>query len=147
LLDAARTEGPGHKYLIQHSAGSGKSNSIAWVAHQLSSLYDSEGKKQFDSIIIVTDRTVLDDQLQETISQFTSVDGVVARINKKEGLGSKSEKLAAALSGSQAIIIVTIQTFPFVLDAIENSISLKQRNYVVIADEAHSSQTGEAAAK
>jgi type I restriction enzyme, R subunit len=145
LVNAARTEGPGHKYLIQHSAGSGKSNSIAWSAHQLSSIHNAEGNKLFDSIIVVTDRTVLDDQLQETISQFTSVDGVVGRINRSEGDGSKSEKLASALEGSQPIIIVTIQTFPFVLKAIENSVSLKERNYVVIADEAHSSQTGSTA--
>ena len=145
LVNAARTEGPGHKYLIQHSAGSGKSNSIAWSAHQLSALHTAEGHKLFDSIIVVTDRTVLDDQLQETISQFTSTEGVVGRINRSEGDGSKSEKLAAALEGSQPIIIVTIQTFPYVLKAIENSVSLKERNYVVIADEAHSSQTGSTA--
>ncbi len=145
LVEAARSEGPGHKYLIQHSAGSGKSNSIAWVAHQLSSLYDAGGRKQFDSVIIVTDRTVLDDQLQDTIYQFEHVDGVVGRINNKEGDGSKSEKLAAALENSQPIIIVTIQTFPYVLKAIENSVSLKERHYAIIADEAHSSQTGSTA--
>tara|TARA_R100000935_G_C2841765_1_gene171553 strand:- start:12026 stop:15283 length:3258 start_codon:yes stop_codon:yes gene_type:complete len=145
LLAAARTEGPGHKYLIQHSAGSGKSNSIAWAAHQLSSLYDDDGAKQFDSVIIVTDRTVLDDQLQETIYQFEHVDGVVGRINRDEGEGSKSEKLAKALEASQPIIIVTIQTFPHVLKAIENSTSLKERNYAIIADEAHSSQSGSTA--
>lgn len=145
LVNAARTEGPGHKYLIQHSAGSGKSNSIAWSAHQLSAIHTAEGNKLFDSIIVVTDRTVLDDQLQETISQFTSVEGMVGRINRNEGDGSKSEKLAGALESSQPIIIVTIQTFPFVLKAIENSVSLKERNYVVIADEAHSSQTGSTA--
>ncbi len=145
LISAAHTEGPGHKYLIQHSAGSGKSNSIAWVAHQLSSLYGESGNKQFDSVIVVTDRTVLDDQLQDTINQFEHVDGVVGRINNKEGDGSKSEKLAAALEASQPIIIVTIQTFPFVLKAIENSVSLKERHYAIIADEAHSSQTGSTA--
>lgn len=145
LIDAAKTEGPGNKYLIQHSAGSGKSNSIAWTAHQLSSLYDGEGKKTFDSVIIVTDRTVLDDQLQETIYQFEHVDGVVGRINRQEGDGSKSEKLASALEASQPIIIVTIQTFPHVLKAIENSTSLKERNYAIIADEAHSSQSGSTA--
>ncbi|KZZ33461.1 restriction endonuclease subunit R, partial [Oleiphilus sp. HI0085] len=145
LVDAALTEGPGNKYLIQHSAGSGKSNSIAWSAHQLSSIHTAEGNKLFDSVIVVTDRTVLDDQLQETISQFTSVEGVVGRINRSEGDGSKSEKLAAALEGATPIIIVTIQTFPYVLKAIENSVSLKERNYVVIADEAHSSQTGSTA--
>jgi len=145
LVNAARSEGPGHKYLVQHSAGSGKSNSIAWTAHQLSSLYDGAGNKQFDSVIIVTDRTVLDDQLQDTIYQFEHVDGVVGRINKNEGDGSKSEKLAAALESAQPIIIVTIQTFPHVLKAIENSVSLKERHYAIIADEAHSSQTGSTA--
>ena len=145
LVTDARTEGPGHKYLIQHSAGSGKSNSIAWVAHQLSALYDEQGCKQFNSVIVVTDRTVLDDQLQDTINQFEHVDGAVGRINKQEGDGSKSEKLAAALENSQPIIIVTIQTFPYVLRAIENSVSLKERSYAIIADEAHSSQTGSTA--
>jgi type I restriction enzyme R subunit len=145
LISAALSEGTGHKYLIQHSAGSGKSNSIAWTAHQLSSLYGANGHKQFDSVIIVTDRTVLDDQLQDTIYQFEHVDGVVGRINNKEGDGSKSEKLATALEKSQPIIIVTIQTFPHVLRAIENSVSLKERCYAIIADEAHSSQTGSTA--
>jgi len=147
LIEAAKTEGPGNKYLIQHSAGSGKSNSISWTAHQLASLFDDEGNKRFDSIIIVTDRTVLDDQLQDTIYQFEHQEGVVGRINRKEGEGSKSEKLARALEDAQPIIIVTIQTFPFVLDAIENNVALKERNYAVIADEAHSSQTGKTATK
>lgn len=142
LLQAAAIEGTGNKYLIQHSAGSGKSNSIAWTAHQLSRLYDTRGEKLFHSVIVVTDRTVLDDQLQDTIYQFEHADGVVGRINNKEGDGSKSEKLASALEHSQPIIIVTIQTFPFVLKAIENSVCLKQRKYAVIADEAHSSQSG-----
>jgi len=145
LLDATRREGPGQKYLIQHSAGSGKSNSIAWTAHQLSSLYTETGDKQFHSVIVVTDRTVLDDQLQDTIYQFEHADGVVGRINREVGEGSKSEKLAKALESSQPIIIVTIQTFPFVLQAIENSVSLKERRYAIIADEAHSSQTGSTA--
>ncbi|MBT7409372.1 MAG: type I restriction endonuclease subunit R, partial [Methylococcales bacterium] len=145
LIHSAEHEGSGHKYLIQHSAGSGKSNSIAWTAHQLSSLYDDTGNKLFNSVIIVTDRTVLDEQLQDTIYQFEHVDGVVGRINNKEGDGSKSEKLASSLENSQPIIIVTIQTFPFVLKAIENSVSLKERRYAVIADEAHSSQSGSTA--
>ncbi len=145
LIGAAKAEGTGNKYLVQHSAGSGKSNSIAWTAHQLSTLYDDEGNKQFHSVIVVTDRTVLDDQLQDTIYQFEHADGVVGRINRKEGDGSKSEKLATALENAQPIIIVTIQTFPHVLAAIENSTSLKERRYAVIADEAHSSQTGSTA--
>ena len=145
LIDAAVEEGTGQKYLIQHSAGSGKSNSIAWTAHQLSTLYDHNNKKMFDSVIVVTDRTILDAQLQDTIYQFEHADGVVGRINNKEGEGSKSEKLAKALEMAQPIIIVTIQTFPFVLRAIENSANLKQRKYAVIADEAHSSQSGSTA--
>ncbi|WP_298737399.1 DEAD/DEAH box helicase family protein [uncultured Psychrobacter sp.] len=145
LVDAAITEGAGQKYLIQHSAGSGKSNSIAWTAHQLSTLYNSDGDKQFDSVIVITDRTVLDDQLQDTIYQFEHADGVVGKINRKEGDGSKSEQLAEALVNSQPIIIVTIQTFPFVLKAIEDSSVLKSRRYAIIADEAHSSQTGSTA--
>ena len=145
LVNAAITEGAGQKYLIQHSAGSGKSNSIAWTAHQLSTLYNSDGDKQFDSVIVITDRTVLDDQLQDTIYQFEHADGVVGKINRKEGDGSKSEQLAAALVKSQPIIIVTIQTFPFVLKAIEDSSVLKSRRYAIIADEAHSSQTGSTA--
>lgn len=145
LVDAAITEGAGQKYLIQHSAGSGKSNSIAWTAHQLSTLYNSDGDKQFDSVIVITDRTVLDDQLQDTIYQFEHADGVVGKINRKESDGSKSEQLAEALVKSQPIIIVTIQTFPFVLKAIEDSSVLKSRRYAIIADEAHSSQTGSTA--
>ena len=145
LVNAAITEGAGQKYLIQHSAGSGKSNSIAWTAHQLSTLYNSDGDKQFHSVIVITDRTVLDDQLQDTIYQFEHADGVVGKINRKESDGSKSEQLAAALVKSQPIIIVTIQTFPFVLKAIEDSSVLKSRRYAIIADEAHSSQTGSTA--
>ena len=145
LVNAAIDEGAGQKYLIQHSAGSGKSNSIAWTAHQLSTLYNSAGDKQFHSVIVITDRTVLDDQLQDTIYQFEHADGVVGKINRKEGDGSKSEQLAAALVKSQPIIIVTIQTFPFVLKAIEDSSVLKSRRYAIIADEAHSSQTGSTA--
>lgn len=147
LISATLEEGTGQKYLVQHSAGSGKSNSIAWLSHQLSSLYSSDSKKTFDSVIVITDRTILDAQLQDTIYQFEHADGVIGRINNKEGDGSKSEKLAKALENSQPIIIVTIQTFPYVMRAIENSANLKQRSYAVIADEAHSSQSGSTASK
>jgi len=147
LLTMSRQEGTGHKYLIQHSAGSGKSNSIAWIAHQLSSLYDATNKRQFDSVIVITDRTVLDAQLQDTIYQFEHAEGVVGRINRDEGEGSKSEQLANALEKAQPIIIVTIQTFPYVLEAIQKSATLKQRNFAIIADEAHSSQSGSTARK
>ncbi|MFI2810370.1 type I restriction endonuclease subunit R [Microbulbifer sp. JSM ZJ756] len=142
LLAATAAEGTGHKYLVQHSAGSGKSNSIAWLAHQLASLHDPESNQVFDSVIVITDRTVLDSQLQDTIYQFEHAEGVVARINREEGDGSKSEQLAAALAAGTPIIIVTIQTFPFVLKAIQESTGLKDRRFAVIADEAHSSQTG-----
>ncbi len=144
LVNAARTEGIGQKYLVQHSAGSGKSNSIAWTAHQLASLY-AEDQKVFNSVIVVTDRTVLDDQLQETIYQFDHARGVVCRINREEGEGTKSEQLVAALEAATPIIIVTIQTFPFVLEAIRERVTLKGRKYAVIADEAHSSQSGQTA--
>jgi type I restriction enzyme R subunit len=142
LIDAARIEKAGHRYLIQHSAGSGKSNSIAWLAHQLASLHDDQDKKVFNSVIVITDRRVLDDQLQETIYQFEHKQGVVCRI-KSEGV--KSEQLVKGLVEEMPVIIVTIQTFPFVLKAIRESASLKERTFAVIADEAHSSQTGAAA--
>ncbi len=147
LIDATKREGPGQKYLAQHSAGSGKSNSIAWTAHQLQALKKPDGHDVFASVIVITDRTVLDSQLQDTISQFEHKDGVVGRINRDEGQGSKSEKLAAALETSQRIIIVTLQTFPHVLKAIESSTRLADRCYAIIADEAHSSQTGATAQK
>jgi type I restriction enzyme R subunit len=143
LVATARAEGPGHNYLIQHSAGSGKSNSIAWLAHRLASLHNAQDRKLFDSVIVVTDRTVLDAQLQDTIYQFEHKGGVVARIEAKAGV--KSEQLAAALIDRTPIIIVTLQTFPFALDAIRTQASLRQRAFAVIADEAHSSQTGSAA--
>jgi type I restriction enzyme R subunit len=144
LIAAAKTEGPGKKYLIQHSAGSGKSNTIMWLAHQLSSAHDAADKKVFDSIIVVTDRQVLDDQLQATISQFEHKDGVVKRITKE---GSKSSQLGDALKNRTPIIIVTIQTFPHALDTIGELKDVATRSFAVIADEAHSSQTGEAAKK
>lgn len=147
LIGATRSEGPGHKYLIQHSAGSGKSNSIAWLAHQLASLHTEDGEKRFDSVIVITDRTVLDDQLQDTIYQFEHAQGVVARVSREEGEGSKSDQLAQALIAKTPIIIVTIQTFPFVLEAVQQHSGLSERSFAVIADEAHSSQTGATARK
>ena len=90
LVDTSRVEGAGGKYLIQHSAGSGKTHSIAWTAHQLSTLHTPEGGKVFDSVIVVTDRTVLDDQLQEAIRQIDAKTGVVAGISNKAGLSLSS---------------------------------------------------------
>lgn len=145
LVAAARSEGPGHKYLIQHSAGSGKTNSISWLAQRLASLYNAADEKVFSSVIVVTDRTVLDAQLQEAIHQINRTSGVVAHI---DGLtGSKSSELADALESGTHIIIVTIQTFPYALDVIADRKSLQGRSFAIIADEAHSSQTGGAANK
>lgn len=143
LIRVAREEGSGHNYLIQHSAGSGKSNSIAWLAHRLSSLHNSSDEKVFHSVIVVTDRNVLDSQLQDTIYQFEHKTGVVVGITDKGA--SKSSQLATALADGTPVIIVTLQTFPFVLEAIQQQTSLKARRFAVIADEAHSSQSGAAA--
>lgn len=147
LIDITKQEGSGKRYLIQHSAGSGKSNSIAWAAHQLSSLYADDGSKLFNSIIVVTDRTVLDSQLQKTIRQFEHADGVIRAITRDEGNASKSEQLAEALREQTRIIIVTIQTFPALYDAIDKYPALQAGHYAIIADEAHSSQTGSSASK
>ncbi len=137
LEEAARQEGPGHSYLVQHSAGSGKSNTIAWLSHRLSTLHDDADRKLFDKVVVITDRVILDRQLQDTIYQFEHAHGVVERIDKHSG------QLAAALAGEQArIIITTLQKFPFILDQVR---ALPARRYAVIVDEAHSSQTGEAA--
>ncbi|APF00809.1 type I restriction endonuclease subunit R [Pseudomonas putida] len=147
LIDTTKTEGPGRRYLIQHSAGSGKSNSIAWTAHQLASLYDEAGQRLFNSVIVVTDRTVLDSQLQNTIYQFEHAQGVVKPITRDVGTTSKSEQLAEALAEQTRIIIVTIQTFPALFDALDKYPKLASGRYAVIADEAHSSQTGSSASK
>lgn len=144
LLETAKAEKAGQKYLIQHSAGSGKTNSIAWLAHQLSNLHDDANSKVFSSVIVITDRTVLDQQLQDAIYQFEHKQGVVCRVTNE---GVKSAQLAQALKDGVPIIIVTIQTFPFVLDAIQADTSLENRTYAIIADEAHSSQTGATAKK
>lgn len=147
LINTTRAEGPGKRYLIQHSAGSGKSNSIAWTAHQLASLYDDAGQRLFNSVIVVTDRTVLDSQLQNTIYQFEHAQGVVKPISRDVGNQSKSEQLAEALAEQTRIIIVTIQTFPALFDALDKYPKLASGRYAVIADEAHSSQTGSSASK
>ncbi|RZD17142.1 MAG: DEAD/DEAH box helicase [Candidatus Acididesulfobacter guangdongensis] len=141
LIAAAREEKAGAKYLVQHSAGSGKTNSISWLSHQLSSLHslaDGKDERVFHSVIVITDRNILDSQLQDAIYQFEHKEGVVCRI--KEGV--KSAQLAKALKDGIPIIVVTIQTFHFVLEAIRKETSLKGRKFAVIADEAHSSQAG-----
>jgi type I restriction enzyme R subunit len=149
LIQAVTTEGPGHRYLIQHSAGSGKTNSIAWTAHRLARL-QVENTKVFDSVIVVTDRTVLDAQLQEAIKQIDNDAGIVTAIEideaRKQGSTSKSGMLAKALTSGKLIIVVTIQTFPFAMREIRENAGLKGKRFAVIADEAHSSQTGRTAA-
>jgi len=145
LLRAVLEEGAGRKYLVQHSAGSGKTNSIAWSAHFLSDLHDAQDRKVFDTVLVVSDRTVLDTQLSEAIFDFERTSGVVATI-KGEG-GSKSTELAEALSGSKKVVVCTIQTFPKALAKVQELAATQGKRFAVIADEAHSSQTGEAAAK
>jgi type I restriction enzyme R subunit len=148
LVDAARTEGPGNNYLVEHSAGSGKSNTIGWLAHRLSSLHDAQEQRVFDSVIVVTDRIVLDQQLQDTIYQFEHRQGVVQKIDEH------SKQLAEALTNAVPIIITTLQKFPFVSRQLlklsevrgeKGSGILPTRKCAVIVDEAHSSQSGETA--
>jgi len=136
LVNDSRINGPGNNYLIQHSTGSGKSLSIAWLAYRLSSLHDENDNKIFNSVVVVTDRVVLDQQLQNTIYQFEHKQGVVEKIDKH------STQLANALKTGVPIIITTLQKFPFVTEKIGE---LPNRNYAVIIDEAHSSQGGESA--
>ncbi|HYD70738.1 type I restriction endonuclease subunit R [Azospirillum sp.] len=145
LVAAVLAEGAGSKYLIQHSAGSGKTNSIAWTAHFLADLHDDANTKVFDSVLVVSDRTVLDAQLQEAIFGFQRTAGVVATITGENQ--SKSGQLAEALSGGKKIVVCTIQTFPFALETVRQLAATQGKRFAVIADEAHSSQTGEAASK
>ena len=145
LLAAVRAQGPGSKYLIQHSAGSGKTNSIAWSAHFLADLHNTHDQKLFDSVLVVSDRNVIDHQLQEAIFDFERTTGVVAVVRGESS--SKSGELAEALSEGKKIVVCTIQTFPFALQAVRELAATKGKRFAVIADEAHSSQTGEAASK
>ena len=147
LVAHAKVEGVGRNYLIQHSAGSGKSNSIAWLAHRLASLHDERDEKVFHSVIVVTDRRVLDQQLQSTIYQFEHKTGVVEKIDED------THQLARALSQGTPIVITTIQKFPFISQALSTlektgsgvKIHTSGKRFAVIVDEAHSSQSGETA--
>lgn len=160
LIDAARREGVGGNYLIQHSAGSGKTNSISWLSHRLASLHDDEDRKIYDCVIVITDRRVLDQQLQDAIYQIEHAQGVVKAIDQD------SKQLAAALIDGTKIVITTLQKFPFVLRGLLHAAgaesqekaseaekqqaknwetAIASRKYAVIVDEAHSSQTGESA--
>lgn len=160
LVQAARGEGAGHNYLIQHSAGSGKTNSISWLSHRLASLHNAQDQKVFDCVIVITDRKVLDKQLQDAIYQIEHAQGVVKAIDQD------AKQLADALIDGTKIFITTLQKFPFVLRGLlhaagaENQdkatdeekaqakawqAAIAARRYAVIVDEAHSSQTGETA--
>lgn len=148
LVSTSRTEGVGHNYLVEHSAGSGKSNTIGWLAHRLASLHDVKNQRIFDSVIVVTDRVVLDQQLQDTIYQFEHKYGVVQKIDES------SRQLAEALENAVPIIITTLQKFPFVSRQLlkmaeergeKGTGTLPTRHCAVIVDEAHSSQSGETA--
>jgi type I restriction enzyme R subunit len=145
LVAAVASEGPGNKYLIQHSAGSGKTNSIAWTAHFLADLHDAQDRKVFDTVIVISDRTVLDVQLREAIESFERTKGVVAVVTG-EG-ASKSKELAEALSAGKKIVVCTIQTFPFALVEVRKLAATSGKRFAVIADEAHSSQTNQTAAQ
>lgn len=138
LLEDAKANGVGRRYLIQHSAGSGKSNSISWLAHNLASLHDNDSKLIFDSVIVVTDRKVLDSQIRDNVKGFEGISGVV------EAITQGSRQLKNALEEGKKIIITTIQKFPYILDEIT---SLKSKTFAIIIDEAHSSQSGTNAQK
>ena len=140
LIADVKKNGAGHNYLIQHSAGSGKSNSIAWTAYRLASLHDENNKAIFSSVIVVTDRTVLDAQLQATISSFDHTLGSVETI----GEGKNSQNLKQALNDGVRIIVTTLQKFPVIYEEVD---SADGRNFAIICDEAHSSQTGSSAQK
>ena len=137
LLADVKENGAGRNYLIQHSAGSGKSNSIAWLAHRLSGLHDNNDEKIFQSVVIVTDRRVLDSQLQNTVYQFDHVEGVVVKIDKN------AKQLKEAIENGAGIIITTLQKFP----VIYKEVNATNKRFAIIVDEAHSSQTGDAAKK
>lgn len=160
LVETTRGEGPGRNYLIQHSAGSGKTNSISWLSHRLASLHTKDDAKVFDCVVVITDRQVLDRQLQDAIYQIEHAQGVVKAIDQD------SKQLAAALIDGTKIVITTLQKFPFVLrgllhaagaenqdeataeqkaEAAKWEAEIAKRRYAIIVDEAHSSQSGETA--
>ena len=140
LIGHVRQFGAGHNYLIQHSAGSGKSNSIAWTAYRLAALFNDEDKPVFSSVIIVTDRRVLDAQLQETIAGFDHKLGAIETIDEKKN----SRDLRDAINDGVRIVVTTLQKFPVIYQEVDK---VEGRNFAVIVDEAHSSQTGKSAIK
>ena len=140
LVRHVRENGPGHNYLIQHSAGSGKSNSIAWTAYRMASLHGSNNEAVYDSVIVVTDRRVLDQQLQTTISSFDHTLGSVETIDDKKS----SKDLLNAINKGKRVIVTTLQKFPVIYEQVQSAVG---KHYAIIVDEAHSSQTGQSAMK
>jgi type I restriction enzyme R subunit len=147
MIGDAKDKGSGMQYLCEHSAGSGKTSTISWTAHDLVKLRRDNGEAIFSSVIIVTDRNVLDSQLQDAVKQIDHQFGVIAAIDRQKSSKSKSQQLADALLAGTPIIVVTIQTFPYAMEAIVTDKTLKGKNFAVIIDEAHNSQTGSTAAK
>jgi type I restriction enzyme R subunit len=147
IIDDAKANGPGQPYLCEHSAGSGKTSTIAWTAHDLIRLRTATGASLFHSVIVVSDRTVLDKQLQDAVQQIDHQHDMIAAIGDKDTGRSKSAELAEALERQTPIIVVTIQTFPYAMEQILTNGKLADRNFAVIIDEAHTSQTGTAASK
>jgi type I restriction enzyme R subunit len=147
MIADAKANGPGQAYLCEHSAGSGKTSTIAWIAHDLVKLRTDEGVPIFDAAIIVTDRNVLDGQLQDAVQQIDHQKGLIAAIDRVKTSKSKSEQLTEAMTKGTPIIVVTIQTFPFAMEAILTEASLKEKNFAVIIDEAHASTGGSSASK
>lgn len=150
MLADAKEKGVGQSYLCEHSAGSGKTSTISWTTHGLTKLRKDDGTPYFNTIVIVTDRTVLDNQLQEAIQQIDHQQGLIAAINREssEAKGkSKSKQLEEALLNGRQIVVVTIQTFPHAMEAILTNKSLSDRNFAIVVDEAHTSQTGSTASK
>ena len=140
LIADVRENGSGNNYLIQHSAGSGKSNSIAWIAYRLASLHNDDNEPVFTSVVIVTDRRNLDSQLQETITGFDHTLGSVCAIDEKKS----SKDLRDALNAGKRIIVTTLQKFPVIYEEVDDT---TDKRFAIIVDEAHSSQTGSSAMK
>ncbi|MFF9136769.1 type I restriction endonuclease subunit R [Streptomyces albogriseolus] len=149
MVEQVKAESVGGRFLIQHSAGSGKTNTIGWTAHRLSNLHDPTGRKVFDTVVVITDRTVLDDQMQRAVLQIEGKPDYVYNVDKRARTdqGSKSRALLKALQDRRRIVVVTIQTFPAVLQLLSQDDSLAGHRFAVIADEAHSSQAGATAKK
>lgn len=149
-INDVKENGVGQKYLIEHSAGSGKTATISWIAHELIRLRDNEGKKIYSSVIVVTNRKVLDNNIKANIKQLKKMPGLIASIGGDEAKktnGAKSKELAKALEEQREIIVVTLQTFPYALEAISTNKKLEGRNFAILIDEAHSGQSGNDAGK